>query len=94
LDALMPLTYRDKGTTGTQLAIYSHDLCIDHLGKEFMSIMAGRQAFWEWNFSLGNAVPPGFPRNGHADTCEEAKAIVETAWTEWLATAGLSERAP
>jgi|SRR5215208_781723 len=31
----MPITYRDKGTTGTQLAIYSHELCIGSVRKEF-----------------------------------------------------------
>jgi len=32
-DKLMPLMYRDKGTTGTQLAIYSHELCIGTSAK-------------------------------------------------------------
>jgi len=86
------LTYRDKGTTGTQLAIYSHELCIGHVGKEFTSMMTdGTRSRWRWTFGLNTAVPEGFPHHGTADTLDEAKVIIERAWAEWLSAAGLSE---
>jgi len=87
------LTYRDKGTTGTQLAIYSHELCIGHVGKEFTSMMTdGTRSRWRWTFGLNTAVPKGFPHHGTADTLDEAKVIIERAWAEWLSAAGLSEK--
>jgi len=88
----MPLMYRDKGTTGKQLAIYSHDLCIGHVGKEFMSIMTDNAVRWHWTFGMGTAVPKGFPLHGSANTLQEAKASMERAWAEWLTAAGLSEK--
>jgi len=93
LAALMPLVYRDKGTTGTQLAIYSHELCIGHVGKELMTGSQSNLARWRWTFWFQNTVPKGFPIHGFADTLEEAKAIIEAAWKDWLTAAGLSERA-
>ena len=88
----MPLTYRDKGTSGTQLAIYSHNLCIGHVGKEFDSILSGQRARWHWTFGLNTAVPKGFPLHGSAPSLDEATAIIEQAWQDWLTTAGLIEK--
>jgi len=87
----MPLIYRDKGTTGTQLAIYSHELCIVSVRKEFTSIIAGQQARWHWTFGLNTAIPKGVPLHGAANSLEEAKAIIEAAWKDWLTAAGLRE---
>ena len=90
--AFLPCTHAKKGTTGTQLAIYSHKLCIGHVGKEFTSMMTdGTRSRWRWTFGLNTAVPKGFPHHGTADTLDEAKAIIERAWAEWLSAAGLSE---
>jgi hypothetical protein len=88
---LIPLTYRDKGSSGTQLAIYSHELCIGHLHKEMMSQMAGRTPFWSWTFGLSTAVPKGFPVHGNTNSLEEAKEIIERSWEEWFAAAGLTD---
>ena len=88
----MPLTYRDKGTSGTQLAFYSHELCIGHVGKELMIGNQSDLARWRWTFRFYETVPEGFPLHGNADTLEEAKAIIERAWQDWLMAAGLSDR--
>jgi hypothetical protein len=90
----MPLTYRDKGTSGTQLAIYSHKLCIGHIGKQSSTLMGGQHSSWRWTFAFHGAAPKGFPGHGTAATLEKAKAIVEQSWQEWLTAAGLSEVNP
>jgi len=86
----MPLIYRDKGISGTQFDVLSHQLRIAHVGKDLMT--AFQAVRWSWNFSIGNAVPRGFPHHGTAETFEEAKAIVDAAWETWLTAAGLSEK--
>lgn len=87
----MPLIYRDKGTSGTQLAVYTNELCIGHVGKEFMSIMTGHAVRWHWTFGFGTAAPKAFPLHGSANTLADAKAIIEQAWQDWRSAAGLSE---
>jgi hypothetical protein len=74
-----------------ELGIYSQELCIGHVGKEFMSIMTDHAAHWHWTFGLNTAARKGFPLHGSALTFEEAKAIIEQGWDEWLRVAGLSE---
>ena len=65
----MPLVFRDKGTSGTQIDVLSNDLCIAHIGKEVMSVVAGHDG----NFVV-TVGPPGFQPHGHAETFEAAKA--------------------
>ena len=84
----MPLTYRDRGTSGTQLEIISGTLVIGHVRKMTLSVVASSEARWSWDFTMA-AGPPGFQQHGAADTCEEAKANVERHWKAWLEAAGL-----
>jgi hypothetical protein len=42
---------------------------------------------WDWARQSRKASP----LHGHADTLEEAKAIIERGWQEWLSVAGLNE---
>jgi hypothetical protein len=86
----MALSFRDKGTSGTQIDVRSGDLSVAHIGKEMFSELVGGGARWRWNFSIGNG-PLGFERHGHADTFEEARAAVERNWEAWLKAAGLVE---
>jgi hypothetical protein len=86
----VPLTYRDKGTSGTQIDVRSGNLSVAHIGKEMFSQLVAGGARWRWNFSIGNG-PPGFERHGHADTFEEAKAAVERNWQEGRTAAGLRD---
>jgi hypothetical protein len=81
------LTYRDKGTSDTQLEIIS-ELPIGSVGKNVLSIAAGRAVTWSWTLRL-DAAPPGFQRHGVADKC--TKAGVERNWRMWLDAAGLKE---
>jgi hypothetical protein len=83
----VPLVFRDKGTSGTQIDVLSNDLCIAHIGKEVMSVVAGHDG----NFVV-TVGPPGFQPHGHAETFEAAKASVERNWQLWLLAAGLSVR--
>lgn len=82
----MPLTYRDRGTSGTQLSVLCHEVPVASIRKEVF----GQAERWRWSFSLGNAAPANFKHGGHADTCEEAKAAVEQNWQAWLTAAGLT----
>jgi len=52
----------------------------------------GTRSRWRWTFGLNTAIPKGFPHHGTADSLDEAKAILEQAWAEWLSAAGLSEK--
>jgi len=83
----MPLTYRDKGTSGTQLDVLSGDEVIAFLWKNVLSVMAQQDADWRWTFHSGPT--KGQRAHGSADTCEEAKAAIERNWNAWLQAAGL-----
>jgi hypothetical protein len=87
----MALVFRDKGTSGTQIEVLSGDLCIAHIGRQVLSVVASHAVQWRWSFAI-MVGPPGFVPHGQADTFEAAKASVEQNWQAWLAAAGLSER--
>jgi hypothetical protein len=55
----MPLVFRNKGTSGTQIEVLANDLCIADIGKEVMSVLAGHDVRWRWNFVV-TVGPPGF----------------------------------
>ena len=85
----MPLTYRDKGTSGTQLDVLSGDEVIAFLWKNVLSVMAHQQA--DWTFHSG---PTKGPRaHGSADTINAAKDQIEKEWQAWLTAAGLQYNA-
>jgi hypothetical protein len=86
----MTLTFRDKGTSGTQIDVRSGELGVAHIGKEMFSQLVAGGARWRWNFSIGNG-PPGFEHHGHADTFEAAKAAVDRNWQAWLKAADLRD---
>ena len=87
----MPLVFRDTSTSGTQIDVLSNDLRIAHIGKEVLSLLAGHDVRWRWDFAV-TIGPPGFEPHGHADKFEAAKASVERNWQVWLLAAGLSVR--
>ena len=85
---MLPLEYRDMGTSGPRLEIISGTLVIGHIRKLTLSVMASHEERWSWHFVM-MAGPPGFQQHGTADTCEEAKAGAERHWEAWLKAAGL-----
>ena len=71
---IAPLTYRDKGASGTQMAVLSHTAQIASISKKVASMTAGSPA-------MVVPHPSDFRRPaGAADSCEEAKARVEANW--------------
>lgn len=86
----MPLTYRDRGTSGTQLDIVSGIAVVGRLWKAMLSVTAGSEARWNWTWHAGPA--SGTQAHGTADTIDEAKAKIEGQWRVWLKTAGLEEK--
>ena len=86
----MPLTYRDRGSSGTQIEVLSGNLGVAQIGKRVLTPLAGQEVHWQWTFSIQPA-PSGFEHSGHADTREVAKAAVERNWQVWLDAAGLTE---
>ena len=89
----MPLTYVDKGWSGTQIDVCTGTLSIGHIGKEMFSNLAGAGGRWRWYLKIDhNTVPPDCTRDAYAETFEEAKAAVERNWRIWLEVAGLMER--
>ena len=85
----MPLTYRDSGTSGTQLDIVSHKAVIGFLWKAVLSAMTGRDARWHWTWHAGPTKGP--EQHGTAETIDEAKGQIEQQWRTWLGAAGLRE---
>ena len=86
--ALMPLTYRDRSTSGTQLDVLSGTVAVCSLWKAVLSTDT-RGERWEWSWRISNG-PPGFFPYGHADTKPEAQAVLESTWQAWLDAAGLN----
>jgi hypothetical protein len=86
----VPLVYRDRGRSRTQLEVFSGQLPIVRVSKDVLSVVAGRAVQRSWSFQL-TAAPLGFQHHGHADSFEEVKAGVERNWQLWLSAAGLNE---
>jgi hypothetical protein len=85
----MPLTYRDRGSSNTQIDIVSGGAVLGNLWKAQLSVTAGEEARWNWTWHAGPASGP--QAHGTADTVEEAKAKIEAQWRAWLQAAGLTE---
>jgi hypothetical protein len=86
----MPLTYRDRGTSGTQLDIVSGAAVVGNLWKAVTSVTSGERAHWSWTWHSGPAKGP--QQHGTADSKEAAMARIEEQWRVWLQAAGLSEQ--
>ena len=86
----MPLTYRDRGTSGTQLDVISGQAVVGFLWKATLSVSSGGTARWSWTWHAGPASGP--QQHGTAETIEAAKAKLEEQWRAWLQAAGLEER--
>jgi hypothetical protein len=85
----MPLSYRDRGTSGTQFDVMSGTVVVCSLRKAMMSPeFRGERWDWTWNISRGQ---PGFEMYGQADTKPEAQVALESIWQAWLDAAGLSQ---
>lgn len=77
----MPLTYRDRGVSGTQVDVFSGELVIASIYKAKPT--AGDQAsYWRWTFFI-TAAPTGFEHQGKAATREIACLAVERNWKDW-----------
>ena len=87
----MGLTYRDRGTSGTQLDVLSGEEVIAFLWKNVLSVMAQQDADWRWTFHSGPT--KGQRAHGSADTIDAAKDQIEKHWQAWLTAAGLQSNA-
>jgi hypothetical protein len=85
----MPLTYRDRGNSGTQTDVLSGELRIGTLWKKQKP--AGASEDWRWSFNL-SAGPPGFEVSGRADTKTLAQHEIERVWLRWVDAAGLQSK--
>lgn len=85
----MPLTYRDRGTSGTQLDVMSGTEVIAGPRKQPLSLMGDPFHQWRWTFNTGPTERPA--THGSAATIEAAKAAIERDWQSWLKAAGLHE---
>jgi hypothetical protein len=62
----MPLYYRDRGTSGTQLDIMSGNEAVGSLWKGVLSVTAGWTARWSWTWRAGPGA--GNKQHGTADS--------------------------
>jgi hypothetical protein len=85
----MPLTYRGRGASGTQLDIVCGELVIGTLWKAVLSSTSGGAVSWRWTFHI-TAGPPGFQHHGNAADVTIAKVMIEESWDAWLKAAGLT----
>ena len=81
------LEFRDKGTSGTRIAVMSGEVLIANVYKAMQSALV-EQPIWHWSFRMTDG-PTGFQQHGSASSFEEAKAMVEGRWAQWLTAAGL-----
>ena len=72
----MTLTYRDRGTSGTQLDVLCGDIVIAVVYKGTLSATTGGDPYWNWTFYF-TARPPGFELHGSAASREIACLAVE-----------------
>ena len=86
----MPLTYRDRGTNGTQLDVLCGDIVIANGYKATLTSTVGGDAYWYWTFYF-TARPPGFELHGTAASREIACLAVERNWEAWVKAAALRE---
>jgi hypothetical protein len=86
----MPLTYRDRGASGTQWDVLSGELVIGNINKGALSLAADRDTPWSWHFRL-HVAPQGFIMHGVSVTLDDAKVAMERNWQRWLAEANLRE---
>ena len=86
----MPLTFRERGTSGTRLDVLSGEVVVCSLWKAMLSTDT-RGERWDWSWQIAKG-PPGFAVHSHANTKAEAQAELERIWQRWLDAAGLSER--
>ena len=84
----MRLTYRDRGESrsGTIWEVLSGSLVICRIWKAMSS--NERYQTWAWTFHV-SCKPEGFQIHGSGESLEEAKALVEQHWANWLDAAGL-----
>lgn len=60
-DKAMALTFRDKGSSGTQIDVRTDSMSIGHIGKEMFSNPGGLR--WRWYLKVDpDTVPPGCTR--------------------------------
>ena len=86
----MPLTYRDRGSSGTQLEIRCGAAVVGRLWKAVLSVTAGQEVRWNWTWHSGPSSGP--QKHGTADTIDQAKAQLEQQWRAWLRAAELEEK--
>ena len=81
----MPLTYRDRGTSGTQFDIVSGIVVVGSLWKAVLSVSAGQGTYWCWTWSAGPKASQ--VRQGAASTIHVAKTAIEERWALLAGTA-------
>ena len=86
----MPLTYRDRGFSGTQIDVIAGDVRIATLWNNNARRSSGGEE-WRWTFTM-SAGPAGFAVQGEADSKADAQAAIAGTWERWVAAAGLLEK--
>jgi hypothetical protein len=85
----VPLIFIPRGVSQTNFEIRAGSFTIGTVAKAKLSSVAGNREF-HWHLMV-SAAPPGFQRDGHAYSLEDAKAGIEAAWQTWIAAAGLTD---
>ena len=81
------LEFGDKGISATEFAVLSGEVIVANVYK---AVGTSGAVFWGWTFKTTDG-PPGFFQRGSAMNLDEAKAMIEAQWTQWLYTAGLRQ---
>ena len=87
----MPLTYRDRGSSGTQLDVLCGTVIVAKISKDWSTVVYNDIERWSWYMRQEHG-PKGYQTSGSANSLGEAKARVEHMWRVWLEAAGLVER--
>lgn len=85
----MPLIFVDKNTSLVEVRAATFP--IGTVSLVMRSAGSLKSVQYRWHLTV-SASPPGFQRDGHAYSVEDAKTAIEHAWQTWITAAGLIEK--
>ena len=79
----MPLVYRDRGSSNTQLDVLCGTVIVTRIGKDWSTVMNEDAERWSWHMKQESG-PKGYQVSGSASSLAEAKSFVDRMWGMWL----------
>ena len=84
----MSLTFVPKGVSTSHFEVWAGKFAIGRISR--VVLPSGHTLKWRWYLTI-SAAPPGFQREGNAQSVEHAKEAAEKSWQAWVEAAELLE---